>query len=72
MELFIPKKIREKVEEWRNEDYKCDYPAISEILNFSFVESETEEKTLRYLRKAQLEALETYWYLRLWKNTSCF
>jgi type III restriction enzyme len=69
MELFIPKKIREKVEEWRNEDYKCDYPAISEILNFSFVESETEEKTLRYLRKAQLEALETYWYLRLCGKT---
>jgi len=69
MELFIPNKLREEIEEWRNEDYKCDYPAISEILNFSFVESETGGKTLRYLRRAQFEALETYWYLRLVEKT---
>jgi len=59
----------ERVEEWRNKDYKCDYPTISEILNFSIVESETGEKALRYLRKAQFEALETYWYLRLVEKT---
>jgi len=69
MDLFIPNKLMEKVEEWRNEDYECDYPTISEILNFSIVELETGEKTLRYLRKAQFEALETYWYLRLVEKT---
>jgi len=69
MELFIPNKLKEKVEEWRNNDYVCGYPAISEILNFNFIESETGEKTLRYLRKAQFEALETYWYLRLVEKT---
>jgi len=69
MDLFIPNKLREKVVEWRNKDYECDYPTISEILNFSIVESETEEKALRYLRKAQFEALETYWYLRLVEKT---
>ena len=57
MDLFIPNKLMERVEEWRNKDYKCDYPTISEILNFSIVESETGEKALRYLRKAQFEAL---------------
>lgn len=69
MELFIPNRLKEKVEGWRNEDYKCNYPAISELLNFNLVGSETEEKTLRYLRKAQYEALETYLYLRLVKET---
>ena len=69
MDLFIPNKLTEKVKEWRNRDYECDYPTISEILNFSIVESETGEKTLRYLRKAQFEALETYWYLRLVEKT---
>ena len=69
MDLFIPNKLREKVEEWRNRDYKCDYPIVSEILNFSIIESEHRGKTLRYLRKAQFEALETYWYLRLIEKT---
>jgi len=69
MELFIPNKLREKVEEWRNKDYRCDCPNISEILNFSSLESKVGAKTLRYLRKAQFEALETYWYLRLIEKT---
>lgn len=69
MELFIPNKLRDRVEEWRKNEYNCAYPAISEILNFSFIESDTGEKTLRYLRKAQVEALETYWYLRLVEKT---
>jgi Type III restriction enzyme, res subunit. len=68
MEISIIDKLIEKVDLWRDEDYTCDYPAISEILNFSIVESE-REKTLEYLRKAQFEALETYWYLRLVEKT---
>ena len=55
--------------DWRDEDYKCGYPAISELLDFSYVESKTGEKKLRYLRKAQFDALETYWYLRLVEKT---
>lgn len=69
MDLFIPNRLKEKVEEWRNKDYECSYPAISEILNFSIIESKTGEKTLRYLRKAQFKALEVYWYLRLIEKT---
>lgn len=69
IDLFVPAKLRERVEEWRNKDYKCDYSAISEILNFNFLESETGERTLRYLRKAQFESLELYWYLRLVEKT---
>jgi len=69
MDLFVPNKLMGKVEEWRKKDYKCDYPTIPEILNFSIVESEAGEKALRYLRKAQFEALEIYWYLRLVEKT---
>lgn len=67
MELFIPNVIKEKVSEWRRENYKCDYPAISEILNFNIIDPETGKK--RYLRDAQFEALEVYWYLRLVEKT---
>ena len=65
MDLFVPSKLAEKVKAWRESDYQCEYPAISDILNYNLLESESGEKTLRYLRKAQFEALETYWYLRL-------
>lgn len=69
MELFVPNKLKERIKEWRNNNYKCDYPAIQEILTFNFIENEIGQKTLRYLRKAQFEALETYWYLRLVEKT---
>lgn len=65
MDLFIPNKLKEKVLAWRKEDYKCEYSAISEIFNYNLIESESGTKSLRYLRTAQFEALETYWYLRL-------
>jgi len=57
-----------RVDEWRSQGYPCDeHPAISEILNFG---SENEEDgQLRFLRKAQYRALETYWYLRLVLDT---
>ncbi|NIA09371.1 MAG: DEAD/DEAH box helicase family protein [Nitrospiraceae bacterium] len=61
MDLFLPNKLRERIKKWKDEDYKCEYPAISEILNFC--------KDSSYLRKAQLEALETYWYLRIIEKT---
>ena len=69
MDLFIPNQLKEKVKEWRKTDYRCNYPAISEIFDFNFIEDGRENRTLRYLRKAQFEALETYWYLRLVEKT---
>jgi len=54
----------QRVDNWRAAHYPCqDYPAIREILGFA-VEDETSGQ-LRYLRRAQFRALETYWYLRL-------
>jgi len=69
MNLFVPTKLREKIEAWRKNNYICDYPAISEILTYNLYEDENGNKILRYLRRAQFEALETYWYLRLVEKT---
>jgi type III restriction enzyme len=64
--LFQALSIR--VDEWRKARYECpDFPAISEILDFALEDAATDQ--LRYLRRAQFRALETYWYLRLVLNT---
>ncbi|MDP2812054.1 MAG: DEAD/DEAH box helicase family protein [Rhodocyclaceae bacterium] len=58
--------LGQRVDRWRSENYPCsDFPAIREILEFA----QEEGGQLRYLRRAQFRALETYWYLRLALNT---
>lgn len=53
-----------RVDAWRETHYDCaDFPAIREILEFALEDPTTDQ--LRYLRRAQFRALETYWYLRL-------
>jgi len=59
-------KLKSKVTEWRASKYESDYPAISEILDYNY---DSETQSLRYLRWAQFEALENYWYLRLREGT---
>lgn len=54
-------KLKLETLEWRKQDYPCKYSIISTIL---------KNNQDSFLRKAQLEALETYWYLRLVKKTS--
>ena len=50
------------VQKWREGGYiSKDFSAISEILLWS----KDETGQLRYLREAQFNALETYWYIRL-------
>jgi len=58
--------LKSKVGEWRTTSYTSDYAALSEILDFNF---DLKSHTYRFLRKAQFEALETYWYLRLIEKT---
>jgi hypothetical protein len=53
-------KLKAETLEWREKGYPSDYPAIATIL---------KHNQDSFLRKAQLEALEVYWYLRLVKNT---
>jgi hypothetical protein len=58
--------LKSKVFEWRKNNYQSDFPIISEILEFNL---NSETGNLSFLRKAQFEALETYWYLRLVERT---
>lgn len=65
-----------RVAAWRAAGYPhARYPAIGEILRHA-VEDEVPGEPfprsghLRYLRAAQLRALETYWYLRLVEGTA--
>lgn len=58
--------LKSKVVEWRGLNYKSKYPVLYEILSFNY---DSETKSLRFLRKAQFEAIETYWYLRLIEET---
>ena len=60
-------RLSERVADWKREGYAhADHPAIAEILEWS---GETESGELRYLRRPQLRALETYGYLRLVEGT---
>lgn len=55
------------VDKWRSDGYPSDaYPTIAEILEWSH---DSEAGSLRYLRRPQFRAVETYWYLRLVLNT---
>jgi hypothetical protein len=64
---FLYQKIQKNVAGWREDDYATDkYPAIAEILDYATL---PESDVRRFLRKAQLQALETYWYLRLVEDT---
>ena len=65
----LPNELRDRVQQWRRDNYVCDFSSIPEILEYNFTENENGEKVLKYLRKAQFEALETYWYLRLVEGT---
>lgn len=65
---YLYQALSAKVDTWRSSNYPCaEFPAIREILEFAVVDIETGQ--LRYLRRAQLRALETYWYLRLVMGT---
>jgi len=58
--------LKLKIKEWRENKYQSSFPTISEILEFN---RDLETGNLRFLRKAQFEALEIYWYLRVIEGT---
>jgi hypothetical protein len=65
--IHLHQQIATRVDAWRATGYQySDYPAIAEILEWAH---ETESGNLRFLRRPQLRALETYWYLRLVEKT---
>ena len=61
---YLYQEISTRVDAWRAGNYPSEkYPAIRQILEFAVEDAQNGQ--LRYLRRAQLRALETYWYLRL-------
>ena len=65
---YLYQVLTRRVDGWRAAHYPCaDFPAIREIFEFALEDGDSGQ--LRYLRHAQLRALETYWYLRLVLNT---
>lgn len=63
--------IADQVSAWKKAGYPCDeFPVIADLLEHQTVQAEPGAPTeSRYLRAAQIEALTTYWYLRLVKGT---
>ncbi len=60
-------KLAVAVAGWRAAGYPCPgHPAIAELLDWA---QEDATGTSRYLRRPQVRALETYWYVRLVLNT---
>ena len=55
--MFIPDLLKEKVNEWRENGYQCEYSILQEILNYNFPEMDGE-KIPKYLRLAQLKLLK--------------
>jgi type III restriction enzyme len=67
MHLF--EALAHHVAAWREENYRHEnYPAIAEILEWV----RSPDVPLFRLRAPQIRALETYWYLRLVKNTPTY
>ena len=65
--LFV--KLTEGVAEWRKRGYDCpDFLLIGEILTFQR-DAQEGSPFLKFLREPQFLALETYWFVRLIKNT---
>ena len=63
----LHQKLAALVDDWRTGGYaEVAYPAIAEILEWA---TDEETGTTRFLRRPQLRALETYWYLRLAEGT---
>jgi len=61
--------LARRVDAWRDAGYPHErFPAVAEILGHAW-DGPEEAPHLRYLRAAQLRALETYWYLRLVEGT---
>ena len=59
--------LDQRTRTWREQGYPCDdFPAIAEILDYQFLD---DGKTPRFLRRPQIKALETWWYLRLIEGT---
>jgi len=67
--MNLHERLKTEVAKWKKKNYVSRYSAIAETLEWQVLNGKNGSSALRYLRKPQLEALETYWYLRLEKET---
>lgn len=67
MKNDLLEKIKQDIKNWRQSNYKCNFDEVEEILNFQFIDE--EKNSYKFLRKPQFEAIETYLYLRIVKQT---
>ncbi len=58
-----------KVDGWRDAGYPSDVPALGETLELATEGGNGGPSHPRFLRAAQMRALETYWYLRVVERT---
>ena len=67
--MNLHERLKIEVSNWKKKGYTSGYSAIAEIIEWQILNGKNGSSALRYLRKPQLEALETYWYLRLETGT---
>src|SRR3989338_6725298 len=67
--MILHESLKEKIIQCINAGYPSPYSSLSEILEWQKINGKTAGFSLRYLRQPQLEALETYWYLRVVMKT---
>ncbi len=67
--MNLYEQLKTEVTNWKKKGYTSRYSAVAEILEWQVLNGKNGSSALRYLRKPQIEALETYWYLRIEKNT---
>jgi hypothetical protein len=67
--MILHETLKARVDAWRKKGYASPYTVISEILEWQKINGKNASFALRYLRQPQLEALETYWYLRIVEKT---
>ena len=65
--MHLHQQLATLVDGWRSAGYPHgDHPIIAEILDWA---TDSETGATRFLRRPQIRALETYWYLRLVEGT---
>ena len=67
--MILHELLKTKIDQWRRDGYPSPYAALSEILEWQKINGKNAGFSMRYLRQPQLEALETYWYLRVAMKT---
>jgi len=64
---YLYQRLGHQVDSWRTSAYPMsEYSTLTEILEWAKI---PESDQLRYLRRPQFRALETYWYLRIVAKT---